>query len=110
MATSTADRIGSRATRALGRGRWIDYWDPEDDAIWQRSGRRIARRNLLWSMFAEHIGFCVWVLWTVVVLNLANVGIALSVSELFVLTLVPNLIGSILRIPYTFAVPMVGGR
>jgi MFS transporter, NNP family, nitrate/nitrite transporter len=110
MATSTADRIRTRATRASGRGRWIDHWDPEDDATWQRSGRRIARRNLLWSMFAEHIGFCVWVLWTVVVLNLANVGIALSVSELFVLTLVPNLVGSLLRIPYTLAVPRFGGR
>jgi NNP family nitrate/nitrite transporter-like MFS transporter len=32
------------------------------------------------------------------------------VSELFVLTLIPNLIGSMLRIPYTFAVPKFGGR
>src|SRR5262245_35032293 len=61
-------------------------------------------------MFAEHIGFCVWVLWTIVVLNLGNIGITLSVSELFLLTLVPNLIGSLLRIPYTFAVPRFGGR
>src|SRR3954462_14340281 len=61
-------------------------------------------------MFAEHIGFSVWVLWTIVVLNLANIGIALSVSELFLLTLIPNLIGSMLRIPYTFAVPKFGGR
>jgi NNP family nitrate/nitrite transporter-like MFS transporter len=61
-------------------------------------------------MFAEHIGFSVWVLWTIVVLNLANIGINLSVSELFLLTLIPNLIGSVLRIPYTFAVPRFGGR
>lgn len=62
------------------------------------------------SMFAEHIGFGIWVVWTIVVLNLANVGIKLSVSELFILTLLPNLIGSLLRIPYTFAVPRFGGR
>ena len=49
-------------------------------------------------------------LWTIVVLNLANAGIALSISELFWLTAVPNLIGSFLRIPYTFAVPRFGGR
>src|SRR2546426_8881810 len=61
-------------------------------------------------MYAEHVGFCVWVLWTIVVLNLGNIGITLSVSELFLLTLVPNLIGSLLRIPYTFAVPKFGGR
>ncbi|MBA3655095.1 MAG: MFS transporter [Actinobacteria bacterium] len=61
-------------------------------------------------MFAEHIGFSVWVLWTIVVLNLANIGITLSVSELFLLTLIPNLVGAVLRIPYTFAVPKFGGR
>jgi NNP family nitrate/nitrite transporter-like MFS transporter len=91
-------------------GRWIRHWDPEDEHFWARGGRRIARRNLLWSMYAEHVGFCVWVLWTVVVLNLGNVGISLTVSELFLLTLVPNLVGSLLRIPYTFAVPRFGGR
>ena len=92
------------------RGRWIDHWDPDDEAFWAHTGERIARKNLVWSMFAEHVGFCVWVLWTIVVLNLANAGIALSVSELFLLTLVPNLVGSVLRIPYTFAVPRFGGR
>jgi NNP family nitrate/nitrite transporter-like MFS transporter len=92
------------------RGRWIEHWDPDDDVFWAETGERIARKNLVWSMFAEHLGFCVWVLWTIVVLNLANAGIALSVSELFLVTLVPNLVGSVLRIPYTFAVPRFGGR
>ncbi len=92
------------------RGRWIEHWEPDDDAFWERAGGKIARKNLAWSMFAEHLGFSVWVLWTIVVLNLANAGISLSVSELFLLTLIPNLIGSMLRIPYTFAVPRFGGR
>src|SRR3954453_16525364 len=92
------------------RGRWIEHWEPDDEVFWERAGGKIARKNLALSMFAEHLGFSVWVLWTIVVLNLANHGIALSVSELFLLTLVPNLIGSMLRIPYTFAVPRFGGR
>src|ERR671929_402977 len=91
-------------------GHWIDHWDPDDEAFWATTGEKIARKNLALSMFAEHIGFSVWVLWTIVVINLANHGIALSVSELFLLTLVPNLVGSLLRIPYTFAVPRFGGR
>lgn len=91
-------------------GRWIDRWEPDDEAFWENTGKRIARKNLALSMFAEHIGFSVWVLWTIVVLNLSNAGIDLPVSELFVLTLVPNLVGSLLRIPYTFAVPRFGGR
>jgi NNP family nitrate/nitrite transporter-like MFS transporter len=99
------------STHADGRrGRWIDHWEPEDEQFWEATGKRIARKNLLWSVFAEHIGFCIWVVWTIVVINLANIGIVLSVPEQFWLTAVPNLIGSALRIPYTFAIPRLGGR
>src|SRR3989442_9194360 len=94
----------------MTKNRWIEHWDPDDEAFWEATGEKIAKRNLIFSMFAEHIGFSVWVLWTIVVLNLGNIGITLSVSELFLLTLVPNLIGSLLRIPYTLAVPRFGGR
>lgn len=97
-------------TSSTRRGHWIDHWTPDDDQFWEETGRKIARRNLGLSIFAEHIGFSVWVIWTIVVINLANIGITMSLSEQFMLTLVPNLIGSILRIPYTFAVPKFGGR
>jgi MFS transporter, NNP family, nitrate/nitrite transporter len=88
----------------------ITHWEPEDEQFWATTGKRIARRNLAISIFAEHLGFSIWVLWTIVVLNLANVGITLSLPEQFWLTAVPNLVGSALRIPYTFAVPRFGGR
>ena len=92
------------------RGRWIDRWEPENDEFWESTGKRIARKNLAFSIFAEHLGFSIWVLWTIVVINLGNIGIELSLSEQFLLVAVPNLIGATLRIPYTFAVPRVGGR
>ena len=92
------------------RGRWIEKWEPEDERFWESTGSRIARKNLCFSIFAEHFGFSIWVLWTIVVINLGNVGITLSLSEAFWLTAVPNLIGATLRIPYTFAVPKFGGR
>ena len=109
------DRPKTTETQATpdtaGRGgHWIDHWDPEDRSFWEPSGRKIARRNLVFSIFADHLGFCIWVIWTIVVINLANIGITMSLSEQFVLTLVPNLIGSLLRIPYTFALPRFGGR
>lgn len=91
-------------------GHWIEEWDPEDPTFWEYGGARIARKNLWLSMFAEHIGFAIWVVWTIVVLNLADAGFKLSVSELFLLTLLPNLVGSLLRLPYTFAIPRFGGR
>jgi len=104
------DHGGAHPDAKRRRGRWIDHWEPEDEVFWETTGKRIARRNLVLSIFAEHLGFAIWVLWTIVVINLANIGIALSVSELFLLTAVPNLVGSFLRIPYTFAVPRFGGR
>jgi NNP family nitrate/nitrite transporter-like MFS transporter len=95
---------------STSRGRWIDRWEPEDERFWETTGRRIARKNLVFSIFAENLGFSVWVLWTIVVINLGNVGYTLSLPEQFWLTAVPNLVGSTLRIPYTFAVPRFGGR
>lgn len=92
------------------RGRWIDDWDPDDQEFWDNGGKKIAKKNLAFSVFAEHIGFCLWVIWGVIAINLVNVGITLSLSQLFWLTAVPNLVGSFLRIPYTFAVPRFGGR
>jgi len=92
------------------RGRWIERWEPDDEAFWEASGHKIAKKNLIFSIFAENLGFSIWVLWTIVVLNLANIGITLSISELFILVAVPNLVGAFLRIPYTFAVPKYGGR
>lgn len=110
-AAARAPRAGRAGRRGRPRGaHWIDHWEPDDEAFWEATGARIARRNLVWSMIAEHLGFSVWVIWTIVVINLGNAGIAMSVSEQFLLTLVPNLVGSLLRIPYTFAVPRFGGR
>jgi NNP family nitrate/nitrite transporter-like MFS transporter len=92
------------------RGRWLDHWEPDNEQFWQTTGKRIARKNLAISIFAEHLGFSIWVLWTIVVINLANAGFTLSLSEQFLLIALPNLVGATLRIPYTFAVPRFGGR
>ena len=35
---------------------WISDWRPEDEAFWNKTGKSIARRNLIWSIFAEHVG------------------------------------------------------
>ena len=46
-------------------GRWIDEWNIEDPEFWESTGKAVARRNLIWSIFAEHLGFSVWLLWSV---------------------------------------------
>jgi NNP family nitrate/nitrite transporter-like MFS transporter len=92
------------------RGAWRSEWDPEDEAFWNGSGRRIARRNLIFSIFAEHLGFSVWTLWSVVVVALPASLFPYTLNEKFWLVALPNLVGALLRLPYTFAVTRVGGR
>jgi NNP family nitrate/nitrite transporter-like MFS transporter len=91
-------------------GRWIDHWDPEDKTLWEDGGRRTARRNLVLSIFAEFLGFGAWALWSIVVPQLPAAGFDLTVDQMFWLISVPSLVGATLRIPYTFAVPIFGGR
>lgn len=91
-------------------GRWIANWDPENHDQWVHIGRDVARRNLTWSIFAEFLGFAVWALWSIVVPQLNTAGFTLSVDEMFWLVSIPSLVGATLRIPYTFAVPIFGGR
>jgi NNP family nitrate/nitrite transporter-like MFS transporter len=107
MTTTLPATRDSATTRP--RGRWIDDWRPEDPAFWAAAGARIARRNLVFSIFAEHIGFSVWTLWSVLVLFLGP-AYGVDPAGKFLLTAVPALVGSVLRIPYTFAVARIGGR
>jgi NNP family nitrate/nitrite transporter-like MFS transporter len=90
-------------------GRWIDHWEPEDDSFWQRTGRKIANRNLLFSVLSEHIGFSVWTLWSVLVLFMGP-EYGIDAAGKFFLVSVPTLVGAVLRLPYTFAVAKFGGR
>jgi NNP family nitrate/nitrite transporter-like MFS transporter len=88
----------------------IEHWEPEDDVFWKTTGKRIATRNLIFSIFVEFLGFSVWQVWSAVSAQLPNVGYAFSVNELFWLAALPGLSGATLRIPYGLAVSMFGGR
>ena len=90
-------------------GRWIEQWEPEDESFWQRSRRKIAHRNLLFSVLSEHIGFSVWTLWSVLVLFMGP-EYGIDAAGKFFLVSMPTLVGAVLRVPYTFAVAKFGGR
>ena len=89
---------------------WIPEWNPEDEKFWEAKGKAIARRNLIWSIFAEHLGFSIWLVWSIVATKLPQAGFHYTTDQLFQLVAVPGLIGSLMRFPYTFAVTTFGGR
>jgi len=92
-------------------GRWVDRFDPEDAAQWaEGGGRRMARRNLWWSIAAEFLGFTVWQLWSIATPVLVAAGYAITLDQQLWLTAVPVLVGATLRFPYSFAVGRFGGR
>ena len=89
---------------------WISDWNPEDERFWKTKGKSIARRNLIWSIVAEHLGFSIWLLWSIVATKLPQAGFHHTTDQLFQLVALPGLVGSLIRFPYTFAVTTFGGR
>ncbi|MCX4400374.1 nitrate/nitrite transporter [Streptomyces sp. NPDC059837] len=90
-------------------GRWIQEWDPEDETFWKETGEKVARRNLLFSVLSEHIGFSIWTMWSVMVLFMGP-EYGLTPADKFMLTSMVTLVGAVVRVPYTFAVAVFGGR
>jgi NNP family nitrate/nitrite transporter-like MFS transporter len=94
----------------LKRNHDIDNWDAEDVAAWEAGGKDVAKRNLIWSVIAEHIGFSVWSIWSVMVLFMPTDKYGIDAAGKFFLVAMPTLVGAFLRIPYTVATARFGGR
>ena len=88
----------------------IKRWEPEEAKFWQAEGKKIANKNLIISIPALMLAFSVWMLWSVVVVNLNKAGFSFSKNQMFWLTALPALSGATLRIFYSFLVPVFGGR
>jgi NNP family nitrate/nitrite transporter-like MFS transporter len=85
-------------------------WEPEDEAFWQEEGSRSARRNLLISIPCLTCAFAVWMYWSVVTVQMQNLGFPFTRDQLYTLTAIAGLAGATLRIPNSFLVAVAGGR
>lgn len=86
------------------------YWEPDDRLFWAREGESIARRNLLIAIPSLVLSFAVWMVWSVVAVQLPHVGFRFSANQLFWLAALPGLAGGTLRLLFSFMVPLFGGR
>ncbi|MGE8227152.1 MAG: nitrate/nitrite transporter, partial [Stenotrophomonas sp.] len=95
---------------SAGPGRVISDWKPEDPDYWERTGKKVATRNLVISIPALLLAFSVWVLFSAVTISLPKIGFAFTTDQLFWLVALPSLSGATLRIFYSFVIPIFGGR
>lgn len=75
-----------------------------------KTGHKVASRNLWISVPCLLLGFCVWMLFSLVSVNLNKVGFNFTTDQLFMLTAIPSVSGALLRVPYSFMIPLFGGR
>jgi NNP family nitrate/nitrite transporter-like MFS transporter len=88
----------------------IADWRPEDNEFWERTGKKIAYRNLWISVPALLCGFAVWGMWGIITVQMLNLGFPFSQAELFTLTAIAGLAGATMRIPASFLIRLAGGR
>lgn len=88
----------------------IRNWDPENEKQWNAYGKKIAWQNLWISIPCLLCGFAVWLYWSIVTVQMLNLGFPFAQSELFTLSAIGGLSGATLRIPSSFFIRLAGGR
>jgi MFS transporter, NNP family, nitrate/nitrite transporter len=95
--------------KPIGSGDVAD-WRPEDAEFWERTGKRVAYRNLAISVPALLCGFAVWGMWGIITVQMLNLGFPFTQAELFTLTAIAGIAGATMRIPASFLIRLAGGR
>ena len=80
--TVTTDTDVRRHPSAPSR-RGIVEWDVERADFWRSTGSKIAFRNLLISIPCLLFAFAIWLYWSIIIVQMENLGFPFSTSELF---------------------------
>jgi len=89
---------------------YIEHWDVEDHEFWESTGKKIANRNLWISIPCLLCGFAVWLYWSIITVQMKNLGFPFDTVQLFTLASIAGLSGATLRIPNSFLIAISGGR
>lgn len=88
----------------------ITKWDVENPQFWESTGKKIATRNLWISIPSLLCGFAVWMMWSMITVQMQNAGFPFKSADLFTIAAIAGLSGATLRIPSSFFVRIAGGR
>ncbi len=88
----------------------ITEWDVENEEFWESTGKHVATRNLWISIPSLLAGFAVWMYWSIITVQMLNLGFPFTEAELFTLAAIAGFAGATLRIPSSFFIRIAGGR
>jgi NNP family nitrate/nitrite transporter-like MFS transporter len=88
----------------------IKDWNVEDEQFWETTGKKVASRNLWISIPSLLCGFAIWLYWSVITVQMLNLGYDFDQSDLFTLTAIAGFTGATFRIPNSFFIRLAGGR
>jgi NNP family nitrate/nitrite transporter-like MFS transporter len=88
----------------------IKEWNVEDPKFWESTGKGVANRNLWISIPSLLCGFAVWLMWSMITVQMLNAGFPFKPEQLFTLAAIAGLTGATLRIPSSFFIRIAGGR
>ncbi len=88
----------------------IQQWDVEDEEFWESEGKKVASRNLWISIPALLCGFAVWLYWSIITVQMLNLGFPFEQADLFTITAIAGFTGATFRIPNSFFIRIAGGR
>ena len=97
-------------TRIDSPSRRVSNWQPENSEFWQKRGAKVANRNLWSSIPCLLCAFAIWLYWSIITVQMKNLGFPFDNSQLFTLSAVAGLSGATLRIPNSFLIAISGGR
>ena len=93
-----------------GSGRGIVEWEVERADFWRSTGSKIAFRNLLISIPCLLFAFAIWLYWSIIIVQMENLGFPFTTAQLYTLPAIAGLAGATLRIPNSFMIAISGGR
>ena len=94
----------------------IFNWNVEDTEFWEKHGKKIANRNLWISIPCLLLAFAVWMMWSIIIVQMQNLGYTfhedpgVNKEMLYTLPAIAGLAGATLRIPNSFLIAIGGGR
>ena len=94
----------------------IPHWHVEDSTFWETTGKKVATKNLIISIPCLLLAFAVWMIWSIIIVQMENLGFsfhpdpATNKALFYTLPAIAGLAGATFRIPNSFLIGIGGGR